>query len=611
MSAVHLHVTFRAPSMTASVTSIPSAQVLENAQPRFLVPVVAGDPTWELAAAEEARGGVEADIRIFLDAQLGSGDVVVDVSAGFGFVALSAATVPAGEPWVLVAGISPERVQALQDAAVRVGRWIDQLLPEDEQSVVVLIEQRLGNEGRVFAHVDANETAKWLEQLQPLVENDRLLAVCIGDAAEASAWPMTAAALSDAGFVPCQLFEQGGEPVVLPVTDTPTASVIALPRALIASNITDNSSGPDQQGRRCSSWSPMTDGLVFTAPHSRTGYGVVGANLLQALQARGVLVAFRPLGPVNRTLATNPSLDTALQTKPSATMPSVLLSQQFMLMDHVGAGPRVGFTIFELDRFTAEEYRQMQAQDALVVCSEWARQVCRVNGLTVPVHVVPLGVDRRVFHEKVEPEERSSDTIFMQVGKLEARKGQLELLRAFEEAFTPADPVRLMLHCRNPFVSEAEFEAQVAAFRASPMRDRISIMSMELASSADVARLMAIADCGVFAVRAEGWNLEALEMLSLGKAVIATDVTGHTEFLTSKNARLISIDGMEPAPKASTGAWAAWGPRQHEQLVEHLRAVHTERQVGTLAFNEAGIETAKRFSWEAAAEALLTVLKNL
>jgi glycosyltransferase involved in cell wall biosynthesis len=204
---------------------------------------------------------------------------------------------------------------------------------------------------------------------------------------------------------------------------------------------------------------------------------------------------------------------------------------------------------------------------------------------------------------------RSTDTVFLQVGKLEPRKGQRELLRAFEAAFTPADAVQLVLHCYNPFMARSAFDELSAPFRTSSMRNRITLMSRELPTAQDVARLMAGADCGVFAVRAEGWNLEALEMLSMGKTVIATDTTAHTAFLTTANARLIRVDAMEPALNgAVTGSWAAWGESQHEQLVAHLQSVHDERQRGALPLNTAGIDTATRLSWDASADALLAAL---
>ena len=395
--------------------------------------------------------------------------------------------------------------------------------------------------------------------------------------------------------------------MLLPCLGTPAPVVIALPRALVHSD-GDTPSVPAH-----AVWTPHSDGFVFNTPHCRTGYGVVGAHLLRALQARGIPVALQPIGPLDRTLAANPMLDVALARQQiiGRHAPCVRLSQAFDLLAPTGSGPHIGFTIFELDTFTPMEMSHLQQQDALIVCTEWAKQVCFANGVSVPIHVVPLGVDRAIFHDDVRPKSAAaiptSDTVFLQVGKLEPRKGQRELLRAFEAAFTPRDAVQLVLHCHNPFVSRGAFDQLAAPFDRSPMRHRITLMSSELPTARDVAQLMASADCGVFAVRAEGWNLEALEMLSMGKTVIASDTTAHTAFLTSANARLIAIDALEPAP-GGTGRWAAWGDAQHGQLVEQLRAVHLERQQGCLTKNAAGIDTATRLSWESSAHALLAAL---
>ena len=69
-------------------TTIPSAQLLADGVPRFQIPACPDDPNWEAAADVEANGGVSAEIRAFLDAQLETGDVLLDLAPGFGFVTL-------------------------------------------------------------------------------------------------------------------------------------------------------------------------------------------------------------------------------------------------------------------------------------------------------------------------------------------------------------------------------------------------------------------------------------------------------------------------------------------------------------------------------------------
>ena len=604
--------------------SIPSAQVTFDGAPRYQIPAAHGDPAWEQAAATEADSGVDADIRIFLDAQLETGDVLLDLAPGFGFVSLGATTAPGGLPTVFVGGLTPERLQELQDAAVDVGGWLETLDVPDGGAMSDMVDARLDSDGRVFVNASALMTGAVCSQLQPLISAGRVLAICIGDASRTPEWTVVRDVLEASGFTPCALVDVNGEPTVVPISGLPTTPVIALPAAIVAAQDesdemrADESAIDESHGSArfalVGGWAGVRDGLHLLAPHSRTGYGVAGAHLLHALRAAQIPVAFHPIGPLDRTITADAHIDATLDAggtiHPNA--PSVRLSQQFDLTAHAGRGAAAGFTIFERDAFTVDELAQLAAQDAIIVCSEWARGVCMANGLTNPIHVVPLGVDRSVFHEGVVPRHRTTDTVFIQVGKLEPRKGQLETLRAFEAAFTPDDAVRLVLSCTNPFVSQVEMDAMLAPFSNSPMASRITVRTAELPSLAAVAEGMASADCGVFAARAEGWNLEALEMLSMGKQVIATDYSAHTEYMTRDNARLISIDALEPAlGGALPGKWAAWGDAQHAQLIAHMRDVHESRQAGALWLNAAGIETAKRFTWDASAAALVRALETV
>ncbi len=601
-------------SVASAPLGIPSVQELSPGVPRFHVPVL-DHPLWKAAAEIEAAGGMDAEVRTFLDSQLETGDVVLDLDAEMGFVALGATTAPGGMPTVFVAGLSAARLQQLQDAAADVGGWVESIDLADP-SLLVELEQRLEPDGRLFVHCIADDVARACRYLSSLIESGRVLSVCISDAANTVAWNAAAATLTTHGFRACTLVARDDTQALVPLVGAPTAPVIAVPVTLDhAAGAPPVSASVKASWPSADGWVATRDGFAFQSSHSRTGYGVAGAHLLSALQRRGIPLSYFPIGPVDQSITENAALAVALDAQGTfrQDVPSVRLSQQFDLAQHVGRGPRVGFTIFELDTFTPRELHHLRSQDALIVCSEWARDVCVQNGVTsLPIHVVPLGVDRTVFHDLVAPTRRWTETVFMQVGKLEPRKGQRELLRAFEAAFTTKDAVRLVLACRNPFVSTERMNELTKPFRTSPMAQRISLMTTELPTQRDVAALMAGADCGVFAARAEGWNLEALEMLALGKTVIATNCTAHTAYLNDTNARLIEMDGLEPAHRgAATGRWSAWGEAQHEQLVAHMRAVHATRQTLGPITNEAGLRTADAFTWDSSAEHLLRALETL
>jgi glycosyltransferase involved in cell wall biosynthesis len=185
------------------------------------------------------------------------------------------------------------------------------------------------------------------------------------------------------------------------------------------------------------------------------------------------------------------------------------------------------------------------------------------------------------------------------------------LLEAFAKAFTPTDDVELWLMSSNQLRQGRDrmWEDEVAA---NPMASRIKVLPRE-PTRAGVAKLMAQAHCGVFPARSEGWNLGLVEMLSVGRPVIATDFSAHTQYLTPENARLIEIDELEDATDPrwapvyslrGRGQWARLGPRQVDQLADHLRAVHAERLDGRLRRNEAGIATAQRLSWSGTVAAI-------
>jgi hypothetical protein len=116
----------------------------------------------------------------------------------------------------------------------------------------------------------------------------------------------------------------------------------------------------------------------------------------------------------------------------------------------------------------------------------------------------------------------------------------------------------------------------------------------------------------VFPSRAEGWNLDLAEMLAMGKHVITTNYSAHTEFCHGTNSRLIQIDGLEDAFDGiwfkGQGQWAEMGERQVEQLVSHMREVHALKQSGHLLPNFGGVETMKHLTWEKTAAEIVASL---
>lgn len=358
---------------------------------------------------------------------------------------------------------------------------------------------------------------------------------------------------------------------------------------------------------------PMSLNLVSWI--NRTGYGYHGLNIVKAAREANILTALWPLDPIDCPTEYEQTVQEAINDQAicARTMPSITISSLDCMNFHVGDGLRVGWPAFELTKFNNVQAQQLRTRDLILVASHWAKKIVEAEFPSMPCAVVPEGVDGSIFHAGVVPYplERGDETVFINVGKWEKRKGQEELVSAFNKAFEPSDPVTLVLVCYNPF-QESINEYWRDLCTRSKLAEKIMVCHGRLESQAEIAALMAAADCGVFPARAEGWNLDLLEMMSVGKPVIATDYSAHTEYCTPENCNLIKIDRLEIADDGyffhGEGKWAHLGDAQEEQLIHYMRSVHQLKQSGHLLTNTAGLETARKFSWHNSVRQLMEVI---
>jgi len=351
--------------------------------------------------------------------------------------------------------------------------------------------------------------------------------------------------------------------------------------------------------------------INLMAPINTLGYGVVGTNIARSLNDFGY--SLFPIG----NLEWQSELDGAAiksgisrAAMHNKSHPSVKIYHQFDLSVFPMGSRYIGFPIFELDDFSEREKWHLKNVDKLFVCSEWAKSVIESSVNNHPeIFVVPLGVDGNIFF----PESYNSwninsfkneKTIFFNCGKWEKRKGHDILCEAFKAAFEDSDEVELWMMNSNPFLSSD----QTLEWHNKYKMTNVKILD-RARTQFDLANIMRAVDCGVFPSRAEGWNLEALELMSCGKSVIITDYSAHKEFCNSNNSLLIEIDELESANDGiwfhGQGRWAKFGKNQFDNLVNHLRMFHSRRKEVGVVINTAGLETACEYTWKNSARKVL------
>lgn len=365
--------------------------------------------------------------------------------------------------------------------------------------------------------------------------------------------------------------------------------------------------------------------INIVSPIGYTGYGVAGFNLVKALTIAGHQISLFPIGSPNITNQQDAELvKTCLKNAQTfdVNAPCIRIWHQWEMSLFAGKGKHIGYPFFELDRLNALEIHQLGQCDEIWVASQWAKDIVArdlYNHYKWPnceslVKVVPLGVDREIFNEQptttTKPE--NYPFVFLNIGKFEIRKSHDILVKVFNKAFTPADYVELWIAPHNPFLSAQETADWEKMYINSTMGKAgcIKIIPRQN-TSYDIANIMKAADCGVFISRAEGFNLENLEMLACGKPVISTFYSAHTEYLQygieNNSVNLIPIDKMVPA---FDGRWffgkdGEWAEPNFDSIV---KAMKSRYEVGRRSVNQEAIDISKRFTWELSAQKIISLL---
>ena len=213
--------------------------------------------------------------------------------------------------------------------------------------------------------------------------------------------------------------------------------------------------------------------------------------------------------------------------------------------------------------------RAARRADAVIAISGFVREraVERLGLDPARVHVVPLGVDRALFHPGDEPRE----PFLLYPARAWPHKNHARLLEAFRRLRRARPELRLVLtgggHERTPRPEGVEALGDVPLAR--------------------LAELYRRAACLVFPSLYEGFGLPPLEAMASGCPVAAADLPALREVCGDAAAL---FDPYEPEAIAAAV----------EQALD---------RTGELAAR--GLERARRFSWEACAEGHAAVYRRL
>lgn len=255
----------------------------------------------------------------------------------------------------------------------------------------------------------------------------------------------------------------------------------------------------------------------------------------------------------------------------------------------------VALTMWETDTLPAGATEQLNRCGLVIVPSAWGARSFRAGGVTVPIDVVPLGYDPKVFTPLADGGTRSPIVTFGTAGALDEgglRKNVQRVIELFREAFPGSERVRL----------------RVKITPNSPPVDahgdpRIEIIDSHL-SPATLAAWYRSLDAYVNASAGEGFGLHLLEAMACGVPLISSTFGGVGAFFDARVGYEVS--------HSPVGAWGAiyrgtWSEADGDEIVASLRQIHRGRGEAIRRGNAAA-QRALKFRWEDTVRKLVIVL---
>lgn len=272
---------------------------------------------------------------------------------------------------------------------------------------------------------------------------------------------------------------------------------------------------------------------------------------------------------------------------------------------------RVGYTMFETDTLPNSEVwygkgfksaaDAINSQlDLLLTPSEWCVQMFRDNGVTIPIEVVPNGVNPQHF-PYVERPERDTFT-FLDMATLTIRKNPGAVIGAFVSLFKDNQNVRLILKTQSGTLGHLDLKDM----------GNITIID-ELYTNEQMRHLVESADAFVFPSRGEGFGMPPIEAMASGLPTIVSYNTGMMDYTDEKWSYPVRTSHKSPAvrfPKA-WGNVGSWYEPDQQHLKEQMLYVYEHQDEAREKGKIASKYIHDNFNYDVVAEKAIKAIDKL
>lgn len=161
--------------------------------------------------------------------------------------------------------------------------------------------------------------------------------------------------------------------------------------------------------------------------------------------------------------------------------------------------------------------------DAVIVPDPFHIDVYKQNGVTIPIFVLPLGLNLSDFLQQPLKRKCGIPFTFASLGAGISRKNIVKSINAFAKVFKNNPDVKFLIHCRYAL---PEVEKEIKEYISNNSLDNV-LYSCKRLSRDEYRELFQSIDCYVNLSKGEGFSIQPREAMALGIPVIITNNTAQ------------------------------------------------------------------------------------
>lgn len=259
---------------------------------------------------------------------------------------------------------------------------------------------------------------------------------------------------------------------------------------------------------------------------------------------------------------------------------------------------RIGYTPWESSEIPKSWPKYMNQCQEIWTPTTYCKEIFEEQGVTVPVKLVPHGVDPD-HYELIDRGEYPKDFfVFLHVGGPTERKGAQRVFDAFIDLFDGDRKFQLILKV-NIHTEVRYWDKGV--FRPANEHPQVTVIADQLEVN-NLAHLYRIANCVVYPSNGEGFGFIPFQGIATGCPTILTDGTGMRDFAhLSMPLRWTETDGNG----IHLGKWMEPDPAHLRELMQQVVDNWIEEKEKAI---EGGRWIQKNLSWDRVADLVIEIL---